>query len=175
MASSDHDHVAINLDGRVLDGLNMHFEERRARMGQGQMPTHLQDEDVERGPLSIRLKGEWSAHARFCVYWRTAAKLSVFKTADDVRTRPPKSHRPRICTHLPLRVAHSICVSLWQSLLDKPEATLIVTVARTRGAPNELAVRTHDGETVTCVASSQADACRWLEAMSAAQASTIYG
>ena len=78
------DHVAINLEQHVIDGLNMKLD--TAPRGQGVMPAHLQDADVESGPLSVRLKGEWSAHARFCVYWRNAATLKLYKTKDDVRS-----------------------------------------------------------------------------------------
>ena len=128
------DEVSISLGSNVLSGLKHTFDHSRPRTGGGVhthgIASHLQDEDVERGNLSVRLRGEWSAHPRFCVYFRRTAMFKIFANADD-------------------------------SLLDKPEATLTVTVARTRGAPNEIAVRTHDGETVTCVASSQTDAMKW--------------
>ena len=144
------DMIGLNLGSSVLDGLNMPIDPGApppptVAMGEGQgHAMYLEDEDVQRGPLSVRLKGEWSAYHRFCVYWRQTATLKVYKNADD-------------------------------SLLNRPEATLIVTIARTRGAPHELAVRTHDGETVTCVASTNIEAMKWLEAFSAAQSTAMYG
>ena len=76
------DMINLALGGDALDGLAMNFPVGKG-MGEGNMPSHLQDDDVERGSLGVKLRGEWSVHHRFCVYWRHGATLKVFKNADD--------------------------------------------------------------------------------------------
>ena len=87
MASSDRpstgdgDMVGLALGAEVLDGLHMQFDPTRPRqkkMGEGKGHAQfLQDDSVERGPLGVRLRGEWNAHPRYCVYWRDTATLKV--------------------------------------------------------------------------------------------------
>ena len=135
--------VALEICSEVGDGLRMSYGDAgRKMLGQGQAHAHAAD--AERGPLVVRLRGEWSSHKRFCVYTRESAMLKIYRSADD-------------------------------SLRDRnSEATLIVAVCRPRGK-EDLAVRTHDGETVVCTPLSLTDHSRWLNALSAAQMHTVSG
>ena len=89
-----------------------------------------------------------NVHPRYCVYLKDTATLKIFRSHDD-------------------------------SLMDKSEATLIVTIAIAKAGrhkeQNELAIRTHEGETVTCVAPSWEARRKWLDALSTAQTTTLSG
>ena len=142
------DAVAITFDGERLEGLRMSIgdgERRRSTtVGEGQShASFLEDEGTCRGDLAVRLPGEWTSKARFCVYWRATCILRVYRTADD-------------------------------ALRGKTEATITVTIARIRG-PNEIMVRTHEGETIACIASSPVEAVRWIEPLASSTTSTTIG
>ena len=139
------DNIALALGKTVLDGFQGAFGEGSASVNNSgitkgaanAIPLHLQpDVAAERGNLGVRLRGEWNVHPRYCVYLKDTATLKIFRSHDD-------------------------------SLMDKSEATLIVTIAIAKAGrhkeQNELAIRTHEGETVTCVAPSWEARRKWLE------------
>ena len=91
----------------------------------------------------------------------------------NVRLRGEWSSHSRHCLYWRRTCTLKIYRKADDALRDRaPEATVVVTIARARG-PNELAVRTQEGETVLCVAATAALATRWVATFASAEASTL--